>query len=215
MNVYLMRHGETGFNKDRKCYNRFNMNVSKKTPENNLGIQEAITYFVKEVEEYCVNNKPLITHCIRVAFRLDFYGYDKEIVQAALLHDILEDTHASVKDIRKKFGKRVVDMVVVSTFDKNIVDKKVKYINNFDKALKFGHDALVIRASDILDNSFYYPFVEDKNVYKHLFEKLVYFLKISKSKIGKEAVYEDLKERLVDLKKNENSLLLIGDVIKN
>jgi len=177
------------------------MKVSKRTPDDNLGIQEAIKYFIHEVEKYCVNNKPLITHCIRVAFRLDFYGYNKEIVQAALLHDLLEDTHASIKEIRQKFGKRVVDLVAVSTFDKNILDKKKRYISNFDKALKFGHDALVIRASDILDNSFYYSLVEDKDVYKHLFEKIVYFLKLSKSKIGKETIYKDLKARLADLKK--------------
>lgn len=166
-----------------------------------MNIQEALKYLVYEVEKYCDNKKPLLTHCIRVAFRLDFYGYDKEVVQAALLHDLLEDTKASFKEIESKFGKKVVNLVSATTFDKGITDKEARYKANFEKALEFGRDALVIRASDLLDNSFYYSLVDDRNVYDHLLKKLSYFLELAEPKIGNEQIYKDLKDRLNELEK--------------
>ena len=177
------------------------MNIPQRTHENNLDVEEAIKYLVHEIEKYCDNKKPLIIHCIRVAFCLDSYGYSKEVVKAALLHDLLEDTRASIVEIEEKFGVIVADLVSTSTFDKDITDKKERYHENFNKTLKSGNDALVIRASDLLDNSFYYPLVEDINVYNYLLEKLSYFLKLSAPKIGNEKIYKDLKKRLTVLKK--------------
>ena len=176
------------------------MDVPKRTREANLGIEKAVRYLISEVETYCDNEKPLIVHCIRVGFRLDLYGYDKEIVQAALLHDLLEDTKASIKDIESKFGSRVANLVAASTLDKAIADKKERYKLNYESALKVGPDALVIRAADLLDNSFYYSLV-NKDIYNYLLGKLSYFLKLSEAKIGKERIYKDLKERLVILQK--------------
>jgi len=177
------------------------MKITRRSYENNLGIDEALRYLVQEIEKCCDNKKPLITHCVRVAFRLDFYGYDKTIVQAALLHDLLEDTKASIEEIRGRFGKRVAELVLITTFDKEITDKEIRYKTNFKKALGFGKDPLVIRASDLLDNSFYYSLVEDHKTYNHLLDKLSYFLKITKDKIGKEKIYKDLEDRLKVLKK--------------
>lgn len=173
----------------------------KRTYEDNLGIEEAIKYLVREIEKSCHNQKPLITHCVRVAFRLDYYGYGKEIVEAALLHDLLEDTDTSVKIIETKFGEKVARLVSASTFDKEITDKEKRYEANFNKALKFGNDALAIRASDLLDNSFYYNLVDDHNVYSYLLRKLSYFLNLAKPKIGKEKIFKDLEDRLKELKK--------------
>lgn len=187
-----------GFN---GCYNSLKMRVSKRTYENNLGIEEAIKYLIHEIENYCDNKKPLITHCIRVAFRLDTYGYDKEVIQAALLHDLLEDTKASINEIEKKFGKKVAGLVLASTFDKGIEDKEARYKAGFDKALKLGNDALIIRASDLLDNSFYYSLVENQNIYNHLLEKVSYFLELAKPRIREEIIYKDLENRLNILRK--------------
>jgi guanosine-3',5'-bis(diphosphate) 3'-pyrophosphohydrolase len=171
-----------------------------RTHKNNLEIENAIKYLVYEVEKYCDNKKPLITHCIRVAFRLDNYQYKKEVVQAALLHDLIEDTKASIEEVKNKFGDRVADLVLATTFDKEIPDKIVRYKTNYENALNFGRDALVIRASDLLENSFYYSLVDDQQTYKYLLDKLSYFLKISKDAIGKEKIYKDLEGRLKILK---------------
>lgn len=172
-----------------------------KNPEDNYKIEEAIKFLVLSVEKTGANPKPVITHSIRVAFRLDFYGYGKEVVLAAILHDLLEDTGTSLKEIEDKFGKMVAELVSVSTFNKEIEGKEERYKASFDNALLFGKNALVIRASDLLDNSFYYSLVSDQEVYNHLIGKLSYFIKIAKNKIGKEKIYKDLEGRLKILKK--------------
>lgn len=172
-----------------------------KNPEDNYKIEEAIKFLVLSVNKTGINPKPVITHCIRVAFRLDFYGYNKEVVQAALLHDLLEDTKTSLKKIEDEFGKNVAELVLVSTFNKEIEDEEERYKESFNRALQLGRDALVIRASDILDNSFYYSLASDEKVYNRLLGKLSYFLKIAKKKIGKERIYKDLENRLKVLKK--------------
>ena len=178
--------------------------VTPKRVEDNFGLEKAIRFLVIEIDKYCNNTKPLLIHCIRVALKLDFYGYRKEIVQAALLHDLLEDTKASEKGIEAEFGKEVFDLVKISTFDKTISDKTERYKINFDKAINSGSNALVIRASDLLDNSFYYSLVKDKSVFNHLVEKLGYFLRISEPIIGKEKIYDDLLMKV--LKKNGNTV---------
>lgn len=176
------------------------MKINKKINQDNSDLDKTIKFLVSEIEKYCNNKKPLVTHSIRTAFRLDLYGYGKEVVQAALLHDLLEDTKASIKEIEKRFGKRVASLVMASTFDKSISDKKERYKTNFNKAIKAGDNALVIRASDLLDNSFYYSLVDNQNEYNHLLEKLSYFLKLSVLKIGREKIYKDLEGRLLSLK---------------
>jgi|SRR3989344_453211 len=172
-----------------------------KNPEDNYKIEEAIKFLVLSVEKTGTNPKPVITHSIRVAFRLDFYGYGMDVILAALLHDLLEDTVTSLEEIEDKFGKTVSELVSASTFNKEIEDKEERYKTSFDKALQSGRNALVIRAADLLDNSFYYSLVDDQKVYNHLLGKLSYFLKTAKNKIGKEKIYKDLDGRLKILKK--------------
>ncbi|MEG2541333.1 MAG: HD domain-containing protein, partial [Clostridia bacterium] len=42
----------------------------------------------------------------------------KDVIVAALLHDTIEDTSVSVEDIEKNFGKRVTELVLSETEDK-------------------------------------------------------------------------------------------------
>lgn len=54
---------------------------------------------------------PYVQHPIAVAWILDRLGYDEDVVIAALLHDVVEDTEATLDDIRERFGDRVADLV--------------------------------------------------------------------------------------------------------
>ena len=68
------------------------MKLDTKTYTDNLEIDNALKFLVKKVNQHCHNTKPLLSHCIRVAFRLDSLGYKKDIVIAAFLNDLLKDT---------------------------------------------------------------------------------------------------------------------------
>ena len=43
---------------------------------------------------------------------------DQEVIAAALLHDVVEDTHVTIDEIEEKFGKRVKELVLSETEDK-------------------------------------------------------------------------------------------------
>jgi (p)ppGpp synthase/HD superfamily hydrolase len=52
-----------------------------------------------------------ISHPVRVARLLAGLGYGEEVLAAALLHDVVEDTPATLAEIRQAFGPRVALLV--------------------------------------------------------------------------------------------------------
>lgn len=57
------------------------------------------------------SGEPYIYHPIMVAHILADMRMDHQSLMAALLHDVIEDTPTAKKDIRKKFGKEVSELV--------------------------------------------------------------------------------------------------------
>ena len=54
---------------------------------------------------------PYIEHPMAVAMILDRAGFDEEVVVAGLLHDVVEDTHVTLDEIRSAFGDAVTEIV--------------------------------------------------------------------------------------------------------
>lgn len=81
-----------------------------------------------------------IIHPVLVASYLARYGYDKEAIIAALLHDTIEDTQTTTEEISKKFGLEVA----------NIVDgvTKISKIRIKNKAEIFSDDELFLSKVD-------------------------------------------------------------------
>lgn len=97
------------------------------------------------------SNTPFIEHPIAVSEMIIKQGATKEVVAAALLHDVLEDVppeRYSREDMLKDFGSKIVEMVDgVSEVKLDVggrprpwVDRKVDYI----KRLKEGTDDMVL-----------------------------------------------------------------------
>lgn len=57
-------------------------------------------------------DKPMIVHPISVGQLLESFGYDDNVVAAGYLHDVVEDTKYTIKDIEKEFGKDVATLVM-------------------------------------------------------------------------------------------------------
>ena len=57
------------------------------------------------------SGQPYIIHPIAVAQILADYGMDKGCIIAALLHDIVEDTDATIDDVRERFGDEIASIV--------------------------------------------------------------------------------------------------------
>ena len=61
---------------------------------------------------------PYILHPLEVASIAATVTDDEEIMAAAVLHDVVEDTDFTLEDIRKNFGDRVAKLVSSDTEDK-------------------------------------------------------------------------------------------------
>lgn len=54
---------------------------------------------------------PYFEHVVGVAIILDRLGFGEDVVIAGLLHDVVEDTDATLDDLRAEFGPAVADLV--------------------------------------------------------------------------------------------------------
>ena len=58
---------------------------------------------------------PYLTHLFNVCKILAERNCDDEVLVAALLHDVVEDTDVTIEELREKFGKRVASIVEAAT----------------------------------------------------------------------------------------------------
>lgn len=71
---------------------------------------------------------PYINHPIALARLLALDGgvTDVEVLMAAILHDTVEDTNTSLRDLRDRFGDRVAGIVAELTDDKDLPKQRRK-----------------------------------------------------------------------------------------
>jgi (p)ppGpp synthase/HD superfamily hydrolase len=93
-----------------------------------------------------------IHHPVAVAELLAAEGFGDEAVAAALLHDVVEDSDASIEDVRKRFGVRVADLVAALTDDESIEPYERRKDLHRQRVEAAGGDALAIYGADKLSN---------------------------------------------------------------
>ena len=83
-------------------------------------------------------NVPYIVHPIEAAAIVSAMTDDEEVIAAAVLHDVLEDTEATREDLLARFGRRITNLVENESEDKRknqciIGDKVWERFNEKDK----------------------------------------------------------------------------------
>jgi (p)ppGpp synthase/HD superfamily hydrolase len=96
---------------------------------------------------------PYIEHPTAVAARLERHGYGDEVIAAALLHDVVEDSETTVDDLRSEFGERVAELVAALSDDDSIDDYGARKDEHRSRVRRFDGDAFAIYGSDKLTNS--------------------------------------------------------------
>jgi len=119
-------------------------------------IEKAILFLVKFVSQYKDNPKPLILHSVRVGTKLMDLNAPVNIVIAGILHDIVEDTHCTFNIIQKKYGKKVVDIIIALTQDYSFKNYKDRWLYAEKCINKIGKYGWLIKMVDAKDNLPYY-----------------------------------------------------------
>jgi len=58
-----------------------------------------------------LSGEPYFNHCIEVAETLASWNMDYTTIMAGLLHDVVEDTNITVKDLEREFDKDLANLV--------------------------------------------------------------------------------------------------------
>ena len=104
-----------------------------------------------------MSGEPYIHHPLEVARILGEMHMDHQTLQAALLHDVIEDTETAKKDLERKFGKSVAELVdgvskiTMMKFDTS----EEKQAQNFRKMIMaMSHDirVILVKLADRLHN---------------------------------------------------------------
>src|SRR5665213_353728 len=96
---------------------------------------------------------PYVNHPLEVMHLLAHTGEiaDQDVLVAAVLHDVIEDTNTTAKEIADRFGERVSKIVVELTDDK-FLSKEERKRMQLTTAEKLSHDAKLIRICDKICN---------------------------------------------------------------
>ena len=65
-----------------------------------------------------LSGAPYILHPLEALVIAGTLTDDREVLAAVVLHDVVEDTGATLEELREKFGPRVAELVAVETEDK-------------------------------------------------------------------------------------------------
>ena len=90
-------------------------------------------------------------HVLRTAKTLERMGYEEDIVAAAFLHDLIEDTETTEQEILERFGEEVTRIVMGVTHD-NSLKGKAKKQDLLLKVEATGKKAIVVKLADNCDN---------------------------------------------------------------
>ena len=92
---------------------------------------------------------PYINHPIALGVLLVQEGAveDVEVLQAAILHDTIEDTNTTYEELRVRFGERVANIVAEVTDDKNL-PKEVRKQLQVEHAPNKTPEAALVKLAD-------------------------------------------------------------------
>ena len=105
------------------------------------------------------SGEPYINHPLRVARLIAQWGFESDTIAAALLHDVLDDCQAELKEIETLFGSNAAQIVdaVTALSDKDFSDHTLTKVqrdilSDVQLLCKMNEKALYVKIADRIDN---------------------------------------------------------------
>lgn len=154
------------------------------------------------------NDELYIEHPIRVAEIVKTVPHIPEMICAAYLHDVVEDTPVSIEDIQRKFGRKIARLVkeLTDEFEK----KKYPHLNRrqrkqmeVERQAKMSPEAKTVKLADVIDNTRDIVKNDPGFARKYIWEmeRLTEALQGGEFKLLMRACYE-VQHGIIQLKKN-------------
>jgi (p)ppGpp synthase/HD superfamily hydrolase len=121
------------------------------SPDVERAVRVAITAHADQVRKGS-EPVPYISHPFHVALMLARLGYDDAVLQAGLLHDVVEDCESwTIERIEVEFGPAVRDIVAQLTEDKS-QSWEARKRDGIERVARLSAAALAVKAADKLHN---------------------------------------------------------------
>ena len=101
------------------------------------------------------SGQPYIVHPIEVAEIVRTVEHDDEMLAAALLHDVVEDTDVTIEAIKSEFGEGVADLVddLTDVSEPRDGNRKVRKAMDREHSAQTSARAQTIKLADLISNS--------------------------------------------------------------
>lgn len=119
-------------------------------------VEKAVKFITAKFAKPKRLDKPVLVHSFRVGMRLYDEGYDLPIVLAGFLHDTIEDSDTTDKEVSKLFGNRVAELVLANTKDPRIEDDSEQRLDALKRSVANSQEAAIIKSADLMDNHAHY-----------------------------------------------------------
>ncbi len=181
--------------------------TATRNPMFDKSVEKAIMFLVHAFTSTGHNPKPVILHSIRTGLYLYHQNYAQDVVVAAILHDLTEDTDIKIEEIENEFGSVVAQLVASNSFNTTIAHRSERDLEMLQRCKNAGKWALLIKAADILDNSDYYQLHPNRELSRWLLQKMGYFLELSTEELSQEQVWYSLKQRYQELLQSSGMII--------
>ena len=167
-------------------------------------IQKAIRFMVDKflktdgTQKELHTEKPVVIHSLKTGFILFDFGYEKDLVIAGFLHDVMEDAEVTYKEIENNFNKRVADIVQAVSVDRAIIDGVERHKDLYEREITAGRDAIIVAIADHLENMPFLKYAKDKEEYETVKARWFVFLNEVAIKVSDEPI---CKKYLTEMKK--------------
>ena len=91
---------------------------------------------------------PFLLHPLEVASLLHRSGYPDDVIAAAVLHDVLEDTDVQRGELEERFGRKVAALVAAVSDDPSIADEEERKRELTERVGRIGGYAAAVYAAD-------------------------------------------------------------------